>query len=339
MLCAPATTDPKVMDGLLVVDKPAGITSHDVVARVRRIVKERAVGHTGTLDPAATGVLPLVLGKATRLARFLSATDKSYEAVVTLGISTDTADSAGSPIGAPYSGPLPSRQAIDRALDAFRGPFTQEPPAYSAKKIGGKRSYKLARAASAAASNLRPSSGAQPPSLPLRPTSVPVVVHRLDLLDVDGDRVALRVDCSAGFYVRSLAHDLGLALGTGAHLSALRRTRSGQWTLADALPLDVAERAHDQAVGHVIPLARMLEDLPAVILTAEGVRRAAHGRDVGPADIQDTLGVGIRELGLGMGDLGSVPPYVRLTDRAGDLVGIARPATTLGLLHPSVVLV
>jgi len=315
------------MDGLIVIDKPAGLTSHDVVARIRRIVKERAVGHTGTLDPAATGVLPLVLGKATRLARFLSASDKQYEAVVTLGVSTDTADSAGSPIGAAYGGPLPSREAIDRALDAFRGPFTQEPPAYSAKKIAGKRSYKLARAASAAAGDLRPASGPQPASVLQRPASVAVVVHRLDLLDVAGDRVVLRVDCSAGFYVRSLAHDLGLALGTGGHLSALRRMRSGQWTLADALPLEVAEREPGQAVAHVVPVARMLEDLPAVVLTADGVRRVAHGRDVG---LSDCVQGGPPLFG---------EPFFRLLGPTGNLLGIARPAAASGLLHPSVVLV
>jgi tRNA pseudouridine55 synthase len=320
------------MNGLLVIDKPAGLTSHDVVARVRRIVKERAVGHTGTLDPAATGVLPLVLGKATRLARFLSASDKSYEAIITLGASTDTADSAGSPIGAPYGGPLPARDEIDRSLDAFRGPFMQAPPAYSAKKIGGKRSYKLARAASAAASTLRPSFDTQPWSLLLRPTSVPVVVHRLDLLDVDGDRVALRVDCSAGFYVRSLAHDLGLALGTGAHLTALRRTRSGEWTLESAIALDTAEREPERAVQRVIPLARMLESVPSVVLMADGVQRVKHGREVRPSDCEK----GVRPL---FDPQSTIPPYIRLLDSAGDLIGIAQPAAIPGLLHPSVVLV
>src|SRR5688572_13593351 len=134
------------MDGLLIIDKPSGPTSHDVVARVRRALGERRIGHTGTLDPAATGVLPLVLGRATRLARFLSASDKSYEAVVRLGVGTDTQDAAGAPSGPSYRGALPSREAIDRALDAFRGTFVQQPPAYSAKKIAGHRSYKIARA-------------------------------------------------------------------------------------------------------------------------------------------------------------------------------------------------
>src|SRR5579862_1872874 len=122
------------MDGLLVVDKPAGPTSHDVVARMRRVLGEKRIGHTGTLDPLATGVLPLVLGRATRLARFLSGSDKTYEAVITLGVSTDTADAEGTAIGACHDGPLPEHTAIDRALDAFRGTFLQTPPAHSAKK-------------------------------------------------------------------------------------------------------------------------------------------------------------------------------------------------------------
>jgi tRNA pseudouridine55 synthase len=216
---------------------------------------------------------------------------------------------------------LPSRDAIDRALDAFRGSFLQEPPAYSAKKIDGKRSYKLARAAAAAFPSV-------PAASPLRPRSVPVVVHRLELLGVAGDRVTLRVDCSAGFYVRSLADDLGARLGTGAHLTTLRRTRSGECTLAEALALEAAERDPDRAVQHVVPMTRMLRDLPPVVLTADGVRRATHGRDLGPGDAQDARGFVGRDSG-----------FVRLVDPAGQLVGIARSATLNGLLHPSVVLV
>jgi tRNA pseudouridine55 synthase len=318
------------MDGLLVVDKPAGLTSHDVVARVRRILRERSVGHTGTLDPAATGVLPLVIGRATRLARFLSASDKTYEAVVTLGFATDTADASGAAVGVTYAGPLPSRDAIDRALDGFRGTLLQEPPAYSAKKIGGKRSYKLARASSAASRHLHPS--VEPPPSPVQPQPVPVVVHRLDLLDVSGDRVTLRVDCSAGFYVRSLAHDLGARLGTGAHLTCLRRTRSGECELADAISLDTAEREPDRAVRHVVPLARMLATFPSVVLTADGVRRATHGQDVGPGDVEGQPGFGSRD------SMASFR-FVRLLDPAGNLIGIAQPTTAQGLLHPSVVLV
>ena len=203
------------MDGLLVIDKPSGPTSHEVVARVRRALGERRIGHTGTLDPAATGVLPLVLGRATRLARFLSASDKSYEAVVRLGVATDTYDGAGTPAGPSYQGALPSREAIDRALDAFRGTFLQQPPAYSAKKIDGRRSYSLARAAARSAGDgiERSSTGAG-----ALPTPVSVTTHSIVLVSVEGDRVTLNVSCSAGFYVRALAHDLGVRLGIGAHL-------------------------------------------------------------------------------------------------------------------------
>src|SRR5262245_53837740 len=214
------------MDGLLVVDKPSGPTSHDVVARMRRVLREQRIGHTGTLDPGATGVLPLVIGRATRLARFLSASDKSYEAIIRLGFATDTADTEGSPIGGRYDGPLPAIEAINRALDAFRGQFLQQPPAFSAKKIGGRRSYDLAR---------------RGPSLPVPDQSLPrpqpVTVHRLQILTVDGDAVTVSIDCSAGFYVRSLACDLGERLGTGGHLIGLRRTCSGEYSIADALPL------------------------------------------------------------------------------------------------------
>src|SRR5262245_2728712 len=133
------------MDGLLVVDKPVGPTSHDVVERVRRVLRERRIGHTGTLDPLASGVLPLVVGRATRLARFLSGADKVYQATIRLGFATDSGDSLGAPIGPSYVGALPDEAAISRALEGFRGRFLQQPPALSAKKIGGQRSYRLAR--------------------------------------------------------------------------------------------------------------------------------------------------------------------------------------------------
>src|SRR5665213_2557754 len=201
------------MDGLLIIDKPAGPTSHDVVARMRRVLGERRIGHTGTLDPGASGVLPLVIGRATRLAKFLSGGRKTYEAIVRFGVATDTYDADGTQVGARSTEPPPSHDAIERALDDFRGTFTQQPPAYSAKKIDGERSYKAARA-----------------DRPTLPDPVSVTVHRLEFVRLDGDEATLRVDCSAGFYVRSLAHDLGIRLGVGAHLSALRRTVSAGLT-------------------------------------------------------------------------------------------------------------
>jgi tRNA pseudouridine55 synthase len=293
------------MDGLLIVDKPSGPTSHDVVARLRRVLRERRIGHTGTLDPLATGVLPLVVGRATRLARFLSASDKAYDAVIALGCATDTGDRLGTPIARAASGEAPAigRDAIERALDGFRGTYLQQPPVYSAKKVGGRRSYALARAESVSE------------SVPLRPQSV--TVHRLELIAVEGNLVTLGLDCSAGFYVRSLAHDLGERLGTGAHLAELRRTRSGDYTVDDAMPLDTAERDPGAAAERLIPLSQMLRRLPVVELTSDSARRARNGQDIAG---QETTGP------------------VRLLDPAGELVGIAEPTGVAGLLHPFVVL-
>lgn len=303
------------MDGLLVIDKPVGPTSHDVVARVRQVLGERRVGHTGTLDPAASGVLPLVIGRATRLAQFLSRADKVYEATIRLGVKTDTYDGLGQPVGAPHLGALPTQAAIDRALDEFRGEFLQRPPAYSAKKVGGHRSYKVAREAAR--------DGHRGRSLP---AAVSVTAHAIELVGVEADRLALRVTCGAGFYVRSLAHDLGEILGIGAHLEALRRTRSGDAAIADALPLATVERDPEAAVRTLVPLAQMLPQLAAVVLTDEGVRRAVHGLDLGPADVDG-----------GPGGMES-RPTVRLLDSRGVMVGIAVPGRAPGLLHPCVVL-
>jgi tRNA pseudouridine55 synthase len=322
------------MDGLLVIDKPAGPTSHDVVQRMRRLLKEKSIGHTGTLDPMATGVLALVLGRATRLAKFLSASDKSYDAVVTLGVATDTYDADGEPVGPKHHGPLPSRRAIEDALDAFRGTFLQQPPAYSAKKIGGERSYRLAREAKRAAA---------PMAAGVAPVSVTTTV--VELLALDGEDVTLRVDCSAGFYVRSLAHDLGQALGTGAHLSALRRTRAGEFTLAGALSLTPgpADQDPDEAVGFVIPLGQVLTRFPSVVLSAEGVIRASHGRNLAPSHMEPPCGTSAPGTSApGTSTQHPAPstrhPFVRLLDRDGGLVGIAEPGEAPGFLHPSIVL-
>ena len=321
------------MDGLLIVDKPAGPTSHDVVARVRQVLGERRVGHTGTLDPAASGVLPLVIGRATRLAQFLSGADKLYEATITLGVATDTYDALGQPVGQPYSGFFPAREAIDRALDRFRGTFLQQPPAFSAKKVQGMRSYKRARAASTAA---RQGLALSERPRVEGPAPVSVTTYGVDVLDVQGNRVILRVHCSAGFYLRSLAHDLGERLGTGACLAALTRTRSGNAVLADAVPLSTIERDRAAALRAVIPLSKMLPALAAVVLTAEGVRRAVHGRELAPADVAGraagTAGV------AGVAGVNVAGPLVRLLDGSGDLVGLAEPGSSPGLLHPSVVL-
>ena len=252
--------------------------------------------------------------------------DKSYEAVIRVGVATDTYDGEGTPVGPACGGTCPSREAIEAALGAFRGSFLQQPPAYSAKKIAGRRSYKIARA------KARDGSGRE--GARDLPDPVRVMVHRLDLVGLDGDSLTLRIDCSAGFYVRALAHDFGQRLGSGAHLAALRRTSSGDFTLADALSFEAAERDHDLTRRAIVPLAQMGPRWSSVVLTDEGARRVAHGRDVGPDDV--TAGA----LPYGQAVLpAAAREVVRLLDQQGELIGIARLGTSPGLLHPSIVLV
>jgi tRNA pseudouridine55 synthase len=222
------------------------------------------------------------------------------------------------------------RDVIDAALARFRGTFLQQPPAFSAKKVDGTRSYKLARAA---ARNARPTPSRSDlpdrPGPPDLPAPASVTVHRLEIESIEGDCVTLIVDCSAGFYVRSLAHDLGQRLGTGGHLASLRRTRTGDFTVDQAVSLDTAERDPQHAIDAMIPMADMLPGLASVTLTAEGVLRALHGREVE------------MDRGAGMTTSASARDsgFVRLLDQSGQLVGIAEPTEAPGILHPSVVLV
>jgi tRNA pseudouridine55 synthase len=344
------------MDGLLVVDKPSGPTSHDVVARMRRALRETRIGHTGTLDPLATGVLLLVVGKATRLARFLNASDKSYDAVVRFGFATDTADALGQPLGPISDREMPSRDAIDAALDAFRGTFMQQPPAFSAKKINGRRSYKLARAArlepsrddnagpfAPRTSQLAPrTSHLAPSDPPALPAPVSVTTHGLEILAVAAETVTLRVHCSAGFYIRSLAHDLGERLGVGAHLTALRRTRVGDFDLERAIQFEAVERDPSRAAEAMVPLAAMLPHLETVTLTAAGANRARHGCDLGPADIALRPAIGQQRPTLCPHPPVTSPQsplFVKLLDPAGELVAVAQPTEAGSLLHPALVLV
>lgn len=305
------------MTGVLVVDKPGGPTSHDVVARVRRALRERRIGHTGTLDPLATGVLPLVVGRATRLAVFLSGDEKEYVADVRLGSSTDTYDAAGTHV-ARAGGRAPESITIDEvtaALDGFRGTYDQVPPAFSAKKVGGVAAYTLARKKERVA---------------LVPASV--TVSALTVEAFDQRRVRLRLTCSAGFYVRALAHELGERLGCGAHLEALRRTRAGAFTEADAVALDVIEAEGPAAGARLISGARLLPHLPAVVLNERGLRRAGHGNSLSPADVER----GQSPFPLATGGKGDCPQF-RLLDGGGDLLGMAELGAD-GLLHPTIVL-
>ena len=343
------------MEGLLVIDKPVGPTSHDVVARLRRVLREQRIGHTGTLDPAASGVLPIVIGRATRLARFLSGASKIYEAVVRLGFATTTGDAVGESLGPVFGGPFPERASIDSALDAFRGTFLQQPPAFSAKKIGGERSYALARqrgrqlfstgagappAARTDADALGAASHGRASAWPQAlPAPVSVTTYTVDVVVVENDLVTLRVECSAGFYVRSLAQDLGAALGTGAHLAGLRRTKSGSLTIAAAVPLGEVERDPDLAARHGVPMAGMLTEYPSLVLSIEGVRHASQGRTLRPADFAAESARSI-QAGPTLGILDQ-SCHVRLLTPSGDLLGLADWQAIEGdppVLHPSVVL-
>lgn len=302
-------------DGVLVVDKPEGPTSHDVVTLTRRVLGVSRIGHTGTLDPLATGVLPLVIGRATRLAQFLTASDKSYEATLVFGRTTDTYDAKGREVST--SPRRPTRDELEAVLPRFRGAFEQIPPAYSAKNIDGERSYELARKTERRGGTSVPAA---------RPKPVTVTARHLDILTFDGETTRLSMQVTAGFYVRSLAHDLGEALGCGATLVALRRTRSGEFGLEPAVPLaEVLQSSREQLAAKVVPMTALLPDLPSVTLRGPtNLERLKNGVDVGPADL--------------VAPLGNIPPLVRLLGPEGHLVGLAKPGKTPGFLHGWVVL-
>ncbi|MBA2627354.1 MAG: tRNA pseudouridine(55) synthase TruB, partial [Gemmatimonadales bacterium] len=240
----------------MLLDKPAGLTSHDVVQRVRRNYRERAVGHTGTLDPFATGLLVVLLGRATRLARFVEGQPKTYLAVARLGIRTDTDDATGRELPALAPGGAVDEAAVDDALESLRGPQSQRPPAFSAKHVDGERSYRIARRGEL---------------LDLPP--VDVTVHRLELIGVNGDLVTFRTTVSAGTYVRAIARDLGERLGTGAHLVALRREAIGELQVTDAVAVDAL-----MPETPVLPALAVLRHLAVCEVDAAGAAAVAHGR-------------------------------------------------------------
>ena len=304
------------MDGALILDKPKGITSHDAVAAARRLVREKRIGHAGTLDPMATGVLVLLCGRATRLSRFIMASDKTYEARVLFGVTTDTYDVTGTVTSQSASGPLMAD--VERALASLRGSYLQEPPAFSAKKVQGQRAYDLAR---------------RQESVALQP--VPVTVSRIDVTAFDGPRVTVVLTCSAGFYVRSFAHALGQLVGTGACLEELRRTRSGDFHVEEAVSLDDTASGETLA-SRLIPMDHLLRSLPARVVTAEGRQRVAHGRELTSAQFLDASDADVHSRGMGS-ETASPDDWVRLMDSEGRLIALGR--TTGATLHPSVVLI
>lgn len=311
------------MNGVLIIDKPADWTSHDVVARVRRVLRVRRVGHTGTLDPFATGVLVVLVGRATRLAQFLAGAEKEYEALIRFGYATETGDLTGARRELPEQSAKPcvewSREEIKAALASLRGEIEQVPPMYSAKKMQGQKLYELARR-----------------GIEVERAAVRVTVHELEALERGGlwlrenedgtCDLAARVVCSAGTYIRVLAEDLGARLNAGAHLAALRRTRAGAFRIGEAVTL---ERLSSMgAAGDVNKLLlapdAALPQMSFVHLTGEEARRARHGAAV--------------RLVNGNGQSWQDGEQVKLRDIAGNLLAIGVYDAARESLQPRVML-
>lgn len=307
------------VNGALIIDKPESMTSHDVIARVRRIIGERRVGHTGTLDPFATGVLLVLVGRATRLAQFLSGAEKEYQAVIRLGVSTDTGDITGQPIIRDQSQRTLdfSPEEIEAALASLRGEIEQTPPMYSAKKVRGRKLYELAREG-------------------VEVERKPVTVTILEFETLSGEVPAssengfvdlpVRVVCSAGTYVRTLAENFGGHMGTGAHLVELRRTRAGKFGIERAVPLDrLAELAQNSSVQEVLILPdEVLGHLPSVELSSAEAAGVLHGIDVRVNETQEELW------------LPEQP--VRLRNNQGELIAVGKFDEAQKHIHPTVVI-
>lgn len=252
------------MNGLLVLDKPSGLTSHDVVAIVRRATGEKSIGHLGTLDPMATGVLPLLLGKYTRLAQFFGQAEKYYEGSIRFGFATDTFDAEGTAAGDPQ--PLTrSLEELRELSRGFHGEIDQMPPVYSAKKINGVAAHKLARA------------GVDVPVKPAR-----IKIHDFRLLELQGGVATFEMHVSAGGYVRSVAHELGQVAGCGAHLASLRRTQAGLFTLKESVTVEQLKQASGpEEIAALLPHPRtLLPEMPAVTVDEQMAGRLRNGMQV-----------------------------------------------------------
>ena len=300
------------MDGILVANKPAGPTSHDVVALVRRLAATKRVGHGGTLDPFASGVLPLFLGRATKVVEYHLGDTKGYRATICFGASSATDDLEGE--RTPADGPAPGRAAVELSLPRFLGEITQRPPAYSAIKVAGRRAYAMARAGESVELAER------------RVTIETLEIRDWDESDPDRPIAVVDVRCSAGTYVRALARDLGEAVGSAAYLGALVRTASGPFTIDAATPLDdvrtAAAQGPDRLAGLLLPVDAGLEALPEVVLGDAEVAAVARGQFVRTGEPPG-------------GSLGDGP--IRVRDEGGTLVAIARYRD--GRLAPDKVLV
>ena len=293
------------MDGVIVVDKPAGWTSHDVVAKMRRVANTKRIGHLGTLDPMATGVLPLVVGRATRLQQFYVKSDKVYDAVVRFGYSTNTYDSEGQATSdeRPYTC---NPKEIERLLAGFRGPIQQVPPPVSAKKIDGTPAYKLARK-----------------NLPVELKPVEIHIYSLELTECAGSEIRLRAHCSSGTYLRGIAHDLGQAAGCGAFLRSLVRLACGDFTIEQARTLDTLQEmaSTGQLEDALVPSARLLPQFPNETVDALTAGQIRQGRDFRVSPFRVSKGT----------------RYVKAVSAEGALVAIGE-ARLPNVYHPILVL-
>jgi tRNA pseudouridine55 synthase len=293
------------LDGAIVVDKPEGWTSHDVVGKMRRIAQTKKIGHLGTLDPIATGVLPLVIGRATRLAQFYTKSDKIYEGVVRFGWATTTYDRAGEPVGPKVDYTIDAAE-LEAAMEPLRGPIQQVPPQVSAKKVEGRRAYELARA-----------------SVAVEMAPVAVEIYELVVVEVGGAEARLRVHCSGGTYMRSIAHDLGQALGCGAHLTELRRIKSGEFELEQARTIEQLESLakDERLLDALVPAAKMLPGMPSVLVDEVAAAQIRNGRNFPASPFRSD----------------AAARRVKAVTREGELVAIGE-AVLPNLYHPVVVM-
>jgi tRNA pseudouridine55 synthase len=307
----PKTAKPSPIDGILVVDKPRGKTSHDVVESVRRLVGFRQIGHLGTLDPLATGVLVLALGRATRLARFYGARRKRYTCAVRFGFATDTYDADGQALG-PDAAPALDADALQKLADGFIGKIQQVPPAFSAKKIHGRPAHELARK-----------------QKPVKLDPVEVEVNEFKLTGVEGSCARFSVECGSGTYIRSLAHDMGKLQGSGGHLAEIARTAVGEFTLDHAVTLtDLIEDAKSGAIGaRVITLENMLANLPRTTVLPIVEKRVRHGAkfNISVAQIQPGQSVAAQGAPAQLDSGEWQPSRLRVFNQQGQLIALAEP--------------
>ncbi|MCL5005805.1 MAG: tRNA pseudouridine(55) synthase TruB [Acidobacteria bacterium] len=301
------------ISGVLIIDKPDRMTSHDVVAHVRRLVGIRQIGHFGTLDPFATGVLPLSVGKATRFAQFYLKSRKAYEGTMRLGFSTDTYDATGKPTSEAVRVSVEMAE-LEKLFREFTGRLMQTPPAYSAKRIGGARAYDLARQ-----------------NKPVQLTPVEVEIYAFELLAFDGERARFAAECSGGTYMRSLAHDVGRRLGCGAHLETLRRTTVAEFTLDRAVTLErLAESVREGELRScLVPLEALLPDCPELVVRGREEKSVRHGHRFELAQAE--------RFGRGTGRLQAVT-LLKIMDAERRLIAVARHVKG-SIYHPDLVLV